>query len=188
MDMWKAHSKNYHKFYQNWSDLMVSRNNMGLLQIYRCIRPMGQEKFCNRNRERKTTNSKRQEFQYTSTKCQKSEVRILQWYRTWDKWLYWSERSSKTWKNCEFKEVVLQLSQKWSSRSWLFKPCFQYSRKHHTPLYVNNQLQGNSNNIDQEGKENMMASFGEKSLCYHIAIVNANGIQFWILIGHCCSK
>ena len=37
-------------------------------------------------------------------------------------------------------------------------------------------------NRDQEAKEKMMASFGEKSVCYSIVIVKANGIQCRALV------
>ena len=39
---------------------------MGLSQTYRCIRTIGQEKSCNRNRREKIINSKRQKFQQTA--------------------------------------------------------------------------------------------------------------------------
>ena len=42
--------------------------------------------------------------------------------------------------------------------------CFKCNRKHHTLLCANNQLQDKSSN--QDTKEKMMASFGEKSVCY----------------------
>ena len=45
-----------------------------------------------------------------------------------------------------------------------------------------NQLDRNSSNRYQEAKEKMMASFGEKSVCYPIMIVNANGIQHRALV------
>ena len=60
--------------------------------------------------------------------------------------------------------------------------CFKCNRKHYTSLCVNNQLQDNSSNRDQETKEKMMASFGEKSVCCPIVIVNANGIQCTALV------
>ena len=56
------------------------------------------------------------------------------------------------------------------------RTCFKYKRKHHTSLSVNNQIQDNSSNRDEETKEKMMASLGEKSVFDPIAIVNANGI------------
>ena len=46
---------------------------------------MGREKSCNKNMERKTINSKRKEFQHTSTKCHKSEMCIMRQYWTRDK-------------------------------------------------------------------------------------------------------
>ena len=61
-----------------------------------CIKIMGREKSYNKNRERKSSNSRRQEFQHTSTKCHKSEVGAMLQYRAQDKWLCGSERSSKT--------------------------------------------------------------------------------------------
>ena len=60
--------------------------------------------------------------------------------------------------------------------------CFKCSRKHHTSLCVNNQLQDHSSNRDQETKEKMMVSFGEKGVCYPIEIVKANGIQCRALV------
>ena len=55
--------------------------------------------------------------------------------------------------------------------------CFKCNRKHHTSFCVNNQLQDNCSNRDQETKEQMMASFGESSVCYPIVIVNVNRIS-----------
>ena len=62
------------------------------------------------------------------------------------------------------------------------RTCFKCNRKRHTSLCVNNQLQDNSSDKDQETQEKMMASFGEKSVCYPIVIVNANGIQCRALV------
>ena len=62
------------------------------------------------------------------------------------------------------------------------RTCNKCNRKHHTSLCVNNQLQDNSSNKDQETQEKMMASFGEKRVCYPIVIVNANRIQCRALV------
>ena len=41
--------------------------------------------------------------------------------------------------------------------------CFKYNQKHHTSLYINNQLQDNSSNKDHKTKEKMIDSFKEKN-------------------------
>ena len=44
------------------------------------------------------------------------------------------------------------------------RTCFKCNRKQHTSLRANNEAQDKSSNRDQETKEKMMASFGEKSV------------------------
>ena len=116
---------------------------MRLPQTYRWIKKMGREKPCNRNMERKTLNSKRQEFQHTSTKCHKSEMCIMRQYRARDK-------------DCTEVKDPVKCRQIVSSKKLCFNclkyrhraadcpscTCFKCNWKHHTSLCVNNQLQG----------------------------------------------
>ena len=108
---------------------------MVLPQTYKCIKTMGPEKSCNRNRERKGTNSKREEFQHAVTKYHKSEVCILRRYRMQDEWLYWSERFRDPVKRRQIvssKNLCFNcLYCGHSAADWPSHICFKCNQKYH---------------------------------------------------------
>ena len=64
----------------------------------------------------------------------------------------------------------------------LTRTCFKCNQKHYTLLCINNQLQDNSSKRDQEPKEKMLVSFGEKNVCWLIVTFYANEIHCKALV------